>query len=67
MAAHGLANAERHGQEHRVLLSDLRSLGAGLEATSVMLALQHLKAWLVRHIDSLDRELTAELRNRTLP
>ena len=64
MQAHGTASAERHRQEHRVLLSDLRSLGAGLEATSVMLALQHLKAWLVRHIDTLDRELAHELRER---
>ena len=29
-----------------------------------MLALQHLKPWLVRHLDSLDRELAAELRER---
>ena len=64
MHAHGAHNAERHRQEHRVLLSDLRSLGAGLEATSVMLALQHLKAWLVRHIDTSDRELATELRER---
>ena len=28
------------------------------------LALQHLKTWLVRHIDSLDRELAADLRER---
>jgi diguanylate cyclase (GGDEF)-like protein/hemerythrin-like metal-binding protein/PAS domain S-box-containing protein len=65
MRAHGTANAERHRQEHRVLLADLRSLASGIETTSVMLALQHLKAWLVRHIDSLDRELAAELREGT--
>ena len=62
MSAYGASDLERHRQEHRVLLSDLRSLGAGIEATSVMLSLQHLKAWLVRHIDSLDREFTTELR-----
>jgi diguanylate cyclase (GGDEF)-like protein/hemerythrin-like metal-binding protein/PAS domain S-box-containing protein len=64
MGAYGAADLERHRQEHRVLLSDLRCLGAEIEATSVMLALQHLKAWLVRHIDSLDREFTTELRER---
>jgi diguanylate cyclase (GGDEF)-like protein/hemerythrin-like metal-binding protein len=64
MDAYGIAHTERHRQEHRLLLSDLHSLAAGLEATGVMLALQHLKPWLVRHLDSLDRELAAELRQR---
>jgi diguanylate cyclase (GGDEF)-like protein/hemerythrin-like metal-binding protein/PAS domain S-box-containing protein len=64
MEAFGIPNAERHRDEHRILLSDLRSLGAGLESTSVMLALQHLKPWLLRHVDSLDRELAAGLRER---
>ncbi len=64
MDAYGTTGAERHRQEHRLLLADLNSLGADLGNTSVMLALQHLKAWLVRHIDSLDRELVAQLRDR---
>ena len=64
MDANGIAHAERHRQEHRMLLSELHSLGADLGASSVTLALQHLKTWLVRHIDSLDRELAADLRER---
>jgi diguanylate cyclase (GGDEF)-like protein/hemerythrin-like metal-binding protein/PAS domain S-box-containing protein len=64
MSTYGATDLERHRQEHRVLLSDLRSLGAGIEVTSVMLSLQHLKTWLVRHIDSLDREFTTEVRKR---
>jgi diguanylate cyclase (GGDEF)-like protein/hemerythrin-like metal-binding protein/PAS domain S-box-containing protein len=64
MDAYGIADAERHRHEHRILLSDLHSLGVGLETSGVMLALQHLKPWLMRHIDSLDRELVAELRER---
>jgi diguanylate cyclase (GGDEF)-like protein/hemerythrin-like metal-binding protein/PAS domain S-box-containing protein len=64
MDAYGIAHTERHRHEHRMLLSDLHSLGAGLEATGVMLALQHLKPWLLRHLDSLDRELAADLRER---
>jgi hemerythrin-like metal-binding protein len=64
MDAGGIAHTERHRQEHRMLLSDVHSLAAGLEATGVMLALQHLKPWLIRHVESLDRELAAELRER---
>jgi len=64
MDAYGATGAERHRQEHRLLLADLNSLAVDLETTSVMLALQHVKAWLVRHIDSLDRQLVAELRDR---
>ncbi len=64
MDAYGTTGAERHRLEHRLLLADLSSLGSGLENTSVMLALQHLKAWLVRHIESLDRELVTQLRER---
>jgi len=64
MDAYGIANTQRHRDEHRMLLSDLHSLGGGLEATGVMLALQHLKPWLLLHLDSLDRELAADLRER---
>jgi diguanylate cyclase (GGDEF)-like protein/hemerythrin-like metal-binding protein/PAS domain S-box-containing protein len=64
MDAYDVPDTGRHRQEHSVLLSDLDSLGANLESTSVMIALQHLKAWLIRHVDSLDRALAAELRSR---
>jgi diguanylate cyclase (GGDEF)-like protein/hemerythrin-like metal-binding protein/PAS domain S-box-containing protein len=64
MDAYDIAHTERHREEHRMLLSDLHSLGAGLEATGVMLALQHLRPWLLRHLDSLDRELAAALLER---
>jgi diguanylate cyclase (GGDEF)-like protein/hemerythrin-like metal-binding protein/PAS domain S-box-containing protein len=64
MDAYEVPDTDRHRQEHSVLLSDLDSLGSNLENTSVMIALQHLKAWLIRHVDSLDRELAAELRSR---
>jgi diguanylate cyclase (GGDEF)-like protein/hemerythrin-like metal-binding protein len=64
MDAYDLPGVDRHRQEHRRLLADLHSLGASLEATSLTLTLQHLKAWLVRHVESLDRELAADLRAR---
>ena len=57
MDQYGYANALVHQQAHRKLVDDLLSIRRQFDRASLMLTLQALKDWLVRHITESDRRL----------
>jgi len=57
MDQHGYANALLHRQAHRKLVEDLLSIQRQFDNTSLMLTLQALKDWLIKHITESDRRL----------
>ncbi len=64
MDEHGFANAAAHRAIHAHLLDDLRNFSAGCDKRSLSLTARFLLEWLLRHIDSADRELATVLRSR---
>jgi len=53
-----------HKQEHRKLLQDARSLAASLDESNMMLTMSSLNEWLLRHVDSADKELARQMQAR---
>jgi diguanylate cyclase (GGDEF)-like protein/hemerythrin-like metal-binding protein len=51
------ADAADHREKHSHLLDDLRSFSVGCDARSLSLTTKFLQEWLLRHVDSADREL----------
>ena len=58
------ADAEAHRGEHRDLLESLRFFTARLDADKVGKCSVFLRDWLLRHIESTDRQFAAFLRER---
>ncbi|MBI1943020.1 MAG: hemerythrin family protein [Betaproteobacteria bacterium] len=63
MAASG-ADADAHRAEHRQLLESLRAFTDRLDAESAGNCSLFLRAWLLRHIETTDRQFAAFLRER---
>ncbi len=57
MDQYGYADALIHQQEHGKLLEDLLSIQSQFDNASLMLSLQALKLWLIKHIIFSDRRL----------
>jgi diguanylate cyclase (GGDEF)-like protein/hemerythrin-like metal-binding protein len=62
MAAHAYTGAAAHAEIHARLLDELRSFLTGFDDRSLNLTTRFLQEWLLRHVDSADRELAEELR-----
>ncbi len=62
MDQHGFAGAVAHRESHAHLLDDLRNCAAGCDTRSLSLTMRFLQEWLLRHIDSADRELANAVR-----
>ena len=61
MEMHEVDRRARHRDEHRRLLNDIDALHVDGELASISLILRYLNEWLVRHVDSLDRQLGQRL------
>jgi len=61
MDRYGYADALAHQQEHRKLVEDLLGIQRQFDSVSLMLTLQALKEWLLKHINGDDRRLGAAL------
>ena len=61
MDRYGYADALAHQQEHRKLVEDLLGIQRQFDSVSLMLTLQALKEWLLKHINGDDRRLAAAL------
>lgn len=57
MHQYGYAETLIHQQAHRKLLEDLLSIQRHFESASLMLTLQALKDWLIKHVTESDRRL----------
>jgi diguanylate cyclase (GGDEF)-like protein/hemerythrin-like metal-binding protein len=57
MEQHKVADFLRHRDEHRRLLHDIRNLQIDGDIPRAGLILRYLREWLVRHVDSMDRQL----------
>jgi hemerythrin-like metal-binding protein len=57
MREHRVADQDRHREEHRRLLHDIGNLKVDGELASISLILRYLQEWLLRHVDSLDKQL----------
>lgn len=55
MDQYAYANALLHRQAHRKLMEDLLSIQRQFDSASLMLTLQSLKDWLIKHITESDR------------
>jgi hemerythrin len=62
MDRHGFKDAATHREIHGHLLDDLRSFSVGCDTRSLSLTTRFLQEWLLRHMDSADRELARALR-----
>jgi hemerythrin-like metal-binding protein len=56
-----IADRATHKQAHQRMLQDLQSLLNGPGESSMMLTMSFLHEWLLRHVDSADRELARQL------
>lgn len=56
-----VASLASHREAHRRLLDDISNIGVQNETASVSLILRYLQEWLLRHIESCDRELARVL------
>jgi diguanylate cyclase (GGDEF)-like protein/hemerythrin-like metal-binding protein/PAS domain S-box-containing protein len=65
IAEHGLDGMAGHREQHACLLDDLRNFAVGCSTRSLSLTIRFLQEWLLRHIDTADRELAETLRART--
>ena len=63
----GFPLEERHVQEHRKLVADVKSLTTEVDAASMSRMMRFIKEWLVRHIDTLDKPLGEWLREHGAP
>ena len=66
MLAHADSMTERHVEEHRRLLEDVRSLTVNIDQKSLTLTMRYLQDWLFRHVDTMDRALGRSLRSAGL-
>ena len=57
MRQYGYTDVLMHQQAHRKLLEDLLSIQSRFENASLMLTLQSLKDWLIKHVTESDRRL----------
>ena len=57
MRQYGYAETLIHQLAHRKLLEDLLSIQRRFESASLMLTLQSLKDWLIKHVTESDRRL----------
>ena len=57
MNQYGYTETLIHQQAHRKLLEDLLSIQRRFESASLMLTLQALKDWLIKHVTESDRRL----------
>ena len=61
MATYQLDDRKRHHEEHQRLLHDIGALHVDGAVASISLILRYLHAWLLRHVDGLDRQLGQRL------
>jgi diguanylate cyclase (GGDEF)-like protein/hemerythrin-like metal-binding protein len=61
MDRYAIADRATHKQAHRRLLQDALSLANSSRNSSMMVTVGFLHAWLLRHVDSADRELARQL------
>ncbi len=61
MDRYAIADRATHKQAHRRLLQDASSLAHSSRSSSMMVAVGFLHEWLLRHVDSADRELAGQL------
>ncbi len=57
-----IAERATHKQAHRRLLQDALSLAKATRGSSMLITVGLLHEWLLRHVDSADRELARQLR-----
>jgi diguanylate cyclase (GGDEF)-like protein/hemerythrin-like metal-binding protein len=62
MEQYQVADLAPHRDEHRRLLHDLQNLRVDGDQPRISLILRYLQEWLLRHVDSLDRQLGETLR-----
>ena len=61
MDRYTIADRATHKQAHRRLLQDALSLAKSSRSSSVMVTVGFLHEWLLRHVDSADRDLVRQL------
>jgi diguanylate cyclase (GGDEF)-like protein/hemerythrin-like metal-binding protein len=61
MDCHDVADRATHKQAHRRLLQDALSLAHAPRDASMMVSVGYLHDWLVRHVDTADKELSRQL------
>jgi diguanylate cyclase (GGDEF)-like protein/hemerythrin-like metal-binding protein/PAS domain S-box-containing protein len=61
MDRYAIADRATHKQAHRRLLQDALSLANSSRGSSMMVTVGFLHEWLVRHVDSADRDLARQL------
>ncbi len=61
MDRYAIADRATHKQAHRRLLQDASSLAHASRSSSMMVTVGFLHEWLLRHVDSADRELARQL------
>jgi diguanylate cyclase (GGDEF)-like protein/hemerythrin-like metal-binding protein/PAS domain S-box-containing protein len=61
MDCYAIADRATHKQAHRRLLQDALSLANTSRSSSMMVTVGFLHEWLLRHVDSADRELARQL------
>lgn len=64
MAEHGLPHLDVHRRHHRKLLDDVGSLRGDLDRRSMALTMRYLQEWLLRHVDTMDKQLGSLLQQR---
>ena len=61
MDRYAIADRATHKQAHRRLLQDAASLSHTSRTSSMLVTVGFLHEWLLRHVDSADRELGGQL------
>jgi hemerythrin len=61
MDRYAIADRATHRQAHRRLLQDVSSLADSSRSSSMMVTVGFLHEWLLRHVDSADRDLVGQL------
>ena len=54
---------QKHAEEH-ALLDDVGSLRGDLDRRSMALTMRYLQEWLLRHVDTMDKQLGSLLQQR---
>ena len=58
MRAVAYPHVRQHREAHQLLIKEVRSLSASIDAQSLTLTVRHLYDWLFEHIDTYDRALS---------
>ena len=61
MDRYAIADRATHKQAHRRLLQDALSLAHASRSSSMMVTVGFLHEWLLRHVDTADRDLARQL------